>query len=89
MDKILVQLIKNQNEADLRFDYSNTDFEAQLNINVVNAAEELTNAYIQYKKLEINYNKALQDRNNYYAVIERLEHIREERKLCQIGKANA
>lgn len=78
MDEILIKLIKNKNEAKCRLDYCNTDFEMKLNTEALNSAEKLLNSYLQYKKVEYDYNKAYDLMNAYYDTIRRLE--------CRIGK---
>ena len=73
MDQTLAKLIENEVEAKGRLDYCTTEFETRLNNEVLTKAKELTNAYINYKKLEEEYNKAFNCRNNVYHVILQVE----------------
>lgn len=74
MDLILIELTKNEIEAEGRLDYSVTEFESALCNDVISKAKALTNMYLQYKKAEYEYNKSLDSRNAYHLTLQRLHN---------------
>ena len=73
MDQILANLIENENEAEGRLDYCSTEFERELNLDLLEKARKLINAYINYKKLEAEYITAFDCRNNIYHAMSQVE----------------
>ena len=73
MDEKLKQLIENENEANNKLDYAQDDYSIDFNIDVLNAATEVTSAYVNYKKAEQEYNKIIKERDAYYDLLNNFE----------------
>lgn len=72
MDDKLRELINNENEANNRLDYAKDDYSIDININVLNAASEATGAYIEYKRAEQEYIRAVRETDEYCRTLSNL-----------------
>ena len=69
MDELLKEILELQEQGEQMLEYANTTIEEQLATDVINAAEELRDTYISYKKAEQKHNDAVKKRNNYNELI--------------------
>ena len=69
MDELLKEILELQEQGEQTLEYANTTIEEQLATDVINATEELRDAYIGYKKAEQKHNDAVKKRNNYNELI--------------------
>ena len=60
-------------EANNKLDYAQDDYSIDFNIDVLNAATEVTSAYVNYKKAEQEYNKIIKERDAYCDLLNNLE----------------
>ena len=69
MDKILIKLIDNEKQASDRLDLASSNVEIDMQIETLNIASNVTNAYVKYKKEEQEYLKQMEKVESYYKII--------------------
>ena len=73
LDEKLRELINKENEANNRLDYADDDYSIDININVLNTASNVTVSYIEYKRAEQEYLRAVKERDLYCQLLKSVE----------------
>ena len=69
MDETLKRLIENENNAKSKLEFSVTEIEYDMNMDIIESAKILVENYIKYKKAEEKYNKSIDKQRKYYEAI--------------------
>ena len=69
MDEKLQEILELKQQGEQMLEYTKTKTEESLALEIINAANELINTYIKYKKAEEKHRESINARNRYNTII--------------------